>query len=115
MRPAAEVERDHGERLVHRHDEVPGAVDAAAVAERLRDRFAQRDAKILDRVVLIDVEVARGAHVEVERAMLREQLQHVIEETDAGRDRIASSSLQDQRQADLRFRRPSIDQRAPHR
>ena len=59
VRPAAEIDRRDGERLVHRHDEVAGAVDALAVAERLRHRLAERDAEILDRVVLVDVEIAR--------------------------------------------------------
>ena len=35
VRPAAEIDGRHGQRLVHRHDEVAGAVDAAPVAERL--------------------------------------------------------------------------------
>ena len=58
VRPAAEIDGRDGERLVHRHHEVAGAVDAAAVAERRRDGLAERDAEVLDRVVLIDVEVA---------------------------------------------------------
>ena len=60
MDAAAEIDRRDAERLVHRHDEVAGAVDAAAVAERLRDRFAERDADVFDGVMLIDVEVAGG-------------------------------------------------------
>ena len=54
-------------------------------------------------------------HVEIERAVPGEELQHVIEKADARRDRVAPASLQDQLQPDLRFRRPAIDQRAPHR
>ena len=57
---AAEIDGGDAERFVHRHHEVAGAVDAAAVAERLRDRLAERDADVLDGVVLIDVEVAGG-------------------------------------------------------
>ena len=49
-----------------------------------RQRLAERDAEILDRVVLIDVEIAVGLDAQVEGAMPRDQLQHVIEETDAG-------------------------------
>ena len=51
------------QRFVHRHHEVAGAIDAAAVAERLRHRFAERDADVFDGVMLIDVEVAGGASV----------------------------------------------------
>ena len=80
MRPAAEIDRRDRERLVHRHHEVAGAVDAAAVAERLRHRLAERDAEILDGVVLVDVEIAGRLHRQVEPAVRREQLQHVVEE-----------------------------------
>ena len=59
VRPPAEIDGGDRERFVHRHDEIPGAVDAASVAERLRDRLAERDAEILDRVMLVDVEIAR--------------------------------------------------------
>ena len=55
---AAEIDGRDAERFVHRHHEVAGAVDAAAIAERLRHRLAERDADVLDGVVLIDVEVA---------------------------------------------------------
>ena len=58
MRPAAQIDRRDRERFVHRHHEVAGAVDALAVAERLGHRLAERDAEILDGVVLVDVEIA---------------------------------------------------------
>src|SRR5262249_37073812 len=66
VRPAAEVERGDGERFVHRHDEVAGAIDPATIAERLRYRFAKRDADVLDRVMLIDVEIAGGLQGQIE-------------------------------------------------
>ena len=57
------------------------------VAERLRHGFAERDADVLDRVVLIDVEIARRpSQLQIEPAVTREQLEHVIEEADAGAD-----------------------------
>ena len=62
MRPLRSIGRD-AERLVHRHDEVAGAVDAAAVAERGRHRLAERDADVFDGVVLVDVEVAGRAQL----------------------------------------------------
>ena len=60
---AAEIDGDHGQRLVHRQHEVAGAVDALAVAERLREELAEHDADVFDGVVLIDVEIARGLRV----------------------------------------------------
>jgi hypothetical protein len=66
-----------------------------AVAERLREtRLAERDADVLDRVVLVDVEVARGVQRQVEAAVPREQLEHVVEEADAGADVVAALAVE---------------------
>ena len=73
--------------------EVTGAVDAAPVAQRLGEQLTQHDAGVFDGVVLVHVEVARGLERQVEAAVLGEQLQHVIEEADAGRDLVAAAAL----------------------
>ena len=96
MRATAQVDRHHGERLVHRHDEIAGAVDALAIAERLQHRLAEHDADVFDRVVLIDVEIAGGLERQVEAAVTREQLEHVIEEADAGADVVPAAAVDDQ-------------------
>ena len=57
----AEIDGGDGERFVHRHDEIAGAVDALLVAERAIDSLAERDADVFDGVVLVDVEVALAA------------------------------------------------------
>ena len=115
MHAPAEIDRRDGESLVHRHDEVAGAVDAAPVAERGRDRFAERDPEVFDGVVLIDVEVAGGGDRQVERAVAREQLQHVVEEPDAGADVVAAATVERQFEMDLRLGGLPVDHRAAHR
>ena len=75
VRASSQVDRRDCQRLVHRHDEVAGPVDAPAVAHRLRDGFTQRDAEILDGVVLIDVEVA-GARANVHAKVLYGRSSH---------------------------------------
>ena len=50
-----------------------------------------------------------GLDLQVERAVAREQLEHVIEEPDAGADLVPALALEAERQRDLRFGRPSID------
>ena len=81
----------------------------------LRHRLAERDAEILDGVMLIDVEIAGGVDLQVEAAVPREQLQHVIEKADAGADVVAALAFERERQRDLRLGRSSIDYRAAHR
>ena len=101
VRAAAEIHGHHRQRLVHRHHEVAGAVDALAVAERRQHRFPEHDADVLDGVVLIDVQVALGLQRQVEAAVPREQLQHVVEEADAGADVVAALAVDRQRAADV--------------
>ena len=60
-RAAAEVDSGEAEGLVHGHEEIAGAQDAALIAERLVEGLAERDADVFDRVMLIDVEVALAA------------------------------------------------------
>ena len=84
MRPAAEIDRRDRQRLVHRHHEIAGAIDAALVADRREHRFAERDADVFDGVMLIDVEIAGGLHLQIEPAVARDQIEHVIEKADAG-------------------------------
>ena len=83
-RPARDVDGGTGQRLVHGEIEAGIAGDAAAVAERLRDRLAENDAGVLNRVVVVDVQVAVGADGDVDQRMARQLVQHVIEEADPG-------------------------------
>ena len=116
MRPAAEIDGRDGQRLVHRHDEVARAVDAAPRAERLAHRLAERDADVFDGVVLVHVEVAVHLQRQVERAVPRDQLQHVIEEADAGRDRRSGRAPRCRASARIDVSRVcAIDHRAAHR
>ena len=83
-RPPAEIDRHHRQRFVHRQHEVARAIDAFAVPERLREQLSQRDADVFDRVVLVDIQVPGGFQLQIKPAVLGKQLQHVIEEADAG-------------------------------
>ena len=61
QRAARDVDRADAERLVHRDRGVAVAADAGAVAERLVERLAERDADVLDRVVGAGLQVALRA------------------------------------------------------
>src|SRR3954464_11965280 len=111
---AAEIDRGNRKRLVHGHDKVAGAVDAAAIAERLRHGFAERDAEILHRMVLIDIEVPSRLDAQVEGAVAGDELEHVVEKTDAGRDLVLALALEHDRERDLGLGRAPVDHRAAH-
>src|SRR5690606_25975914 len=59
------------------------ATDAPLVAERAFQRVAELQCDVLDRVMLVDVEIAAALDLEREAAVLAELLEHVIEEADA--------------------------------
>ncbi len=94
-RTAAEIHRDNRQRFIHRLDEITGAIDAAAVAERLGEEIAEDDAGIFDRVVLIHIEIALRVQFEIESAVLAEKLEHVIQKANAGRDLICAGAFDD--------------------
>ena len=52
----------------------------------LAKRLAERDADILDRMVVVDMQVARGADLQVDQRMARDLVEHMIEKADAGLD-----------------------------
>src|SRR5947207_3412240 len=84
--PSRYVDGDAGQRLVHRHVHVRIARDALHVAERLLDRLAERDANVLGGVVVVDMQIALGLHRNVDTRVPRQEIEHVVEEADAGRD-----------------------------
>jgi hypothetical protein len=114
VRASAEVDGRDRERFIHRHDEIAGAIDAAPVAERLRDGLAERDPEILHGVMLVDVEVALGIDAEVEHAVARHQFQHVIEKPDAGAHLVGAFAIERDRQRNPGLGGPPIDHRPAH-
>ena len=93
-RPAAQVDGAGGQRLFHGQRELAVAADAGAVAQGLADGLAQADAHVLDRVVLIDLQVAGGLDGQIEGRVLGQQREHVIEEADAGGDLRLAAAVQ---------------------
>ena len=52
--------------------------DSLLVAKRLPECLPQGDADVLDRVVIVDVQVAGGLDVEIEGAVTRDLFEHVL-------------------------------------
>ena len=102
-------------RLVHRHRRAAVASDPGAIAERAVERLADADADVLDRVVRAGLQVAGGVHLQVEPPVAGEQVEHVVEEADAGLARAGAGAVERQRDADPGLPRLTIDRaRATH-
>ena len=65
-------------------------------------------------MVLVHVEIAVGLEREVEAAVFGEQLQHVIEEADAGGDVVAAAAFDLQRAGDPRLFGVALDGGGSH-
>ena len=72
-------------------------------------RLAERDAGVFNGVMLIDVEIAGGFHLQIEAAVPRDQIEHVIEKANAGVVLVVALAVERQRDLDLRFLGPPID------
>ena len=88
-----EVDGDDRERFVHREHEITGAIDSFAIAQSFGEELTDYNAGVFDGVVLIDVEIAVGFESQVEGSVFREQLEHVVEEADAGGDFVAAAAF----------------------
>ncbi len=111
-RPSAEIDRRAGERVVHRHDRVAVARDPAAVAERAVERLAERERRVLGRVVRAGLEVADALEHEVEAGVEGELLEEVVVESrrrSATRTRPAPSSP-----SRTRIRVSAVARQVPH-
>ena len=80
-----------------------------AIAQRLGEQLAQHDADVFHGVMLVHIQIAVGVQLQIKAAMLGEQLQHVIEETNAGRDLVSAAPFDRQAAADLRFFGVALD------
>ena len=103
VRPAGHVDGGVGERLVHRDEGVAEPADALLVAERLAQRLAQHDRGVLDRVVSLDLDVALGAHGQVEAGVAAQRGEHVVEERHAGVDVDDSGAVEVELDDDVGF------------
>ena len=102
-RPPGEIDDDSRQRLVQRHVCMPIACDAAFIAERIGESLAQHDADILYRVMCVDGEIAAGAHLDIEKPVTRDLIEHVLEEGHTGIEAALAGAVEIERNRDLRF------------
>ena len=62
------------------------ATDSLLVAHSLMQAASQTDSDIFHCVMVIHVQITNGFHCQVKQPVSRKQCQHVIKETNAGRN-----------------------------
>ena len=95
-----QVQRHAGQRLIHRDGRLAIAADALAVAQRLREGGADRDAAVLGRMVEVDMQVAFRLDRQVDQAVARQLLKHMVEKADACGNLVHACTIQVQRNLD---------------
>src|SRR5277367_2531790 len=84
VRAAADIDNRSADGLVERYGRLAEALDSGAIAKRLAKGPAYYDADVLDRVMVVYVQIAAGLDLQIEKSVAREALEHVIEERHAG-------------------------------
>ena len=114
MRPSAKINDATREAFVHGHIGFAGerifrmkpravTADAPFVAERERERMAEREATILDRMMGVHFQIAAAAQAQIHGRVLRKQREHVVEKRDAGFDRGFSPAVEVEADGDAGF------------
>src|SRR5439155_27365327 len=101
--PAAEVDRGAREGVVHRYDGVAVARDAAAVAKRAVERLAEGERRVLDRVMVARLEIARAFDDQVEARVKGELLEEVVVDAGARLHRDAARAVEPEAHGDARL------------
>lgn len=101
-RTSAEVKGHLAQTIIHRQTEAI-ALDSTFVAKSLTDAFAQHDTRILDGVMLVNVEVTLGLHSEVDHTVAANLVEHMVEETNARLDVGLSTTVEVQLHVDIRL------------
>ena len=106
---APEIDRADGQRFIHGKNEIASPIDAGSSSKCCGEKLSEDNARVFDSVMLIYLQIAVGLQLKIKRAVPREQFQHMIEESNAGRDLIIAVPLDHEPSTNLRFRRFPID------
>ena len=90
---ATEVKCHLSKAIVHRQT-IAITFDASFVAQGLQEAFTQGDARVLDSMMFVHVEVALGVNRQVHHAVLAYLLQHVVEESQTSGDVTLARTIQ---------------------
>src|ERR1700679_3419465 len=91
----AQIHCSNRQRLIHRHYKISSSHNALLITQGLTKRLAQRNANILDSVVLIDVKVTNALQRQIESAMPSKQFEHMIEKSNPRRYLVNTLSIYD--------------------
>lgn len=83
VKAPGQIDDSPGKRIVHRYVCVPEAANEGFVAQGLPESVPQRDGHVFDGVVFVYMQIAVAGYVQSESSVFCEQIEHVIQKTDA--------------------------------
>src|SRR3984957_7359462 len=115
VRAAADIDNRRADRLILRHGRRPEALVSCAVAESLSKCPAHDHPDVLDRVMVIYMQIAGGLDLQVEESVASEALDHVIEERHPGFCLAAPCPVELERNSHRSLARLTLDLGSPLR
>ena len=110
--PAGQIDDHTRQGFVERSIGVGEARDTGTITECLMKCLPKGECTIFGGVVVVDLQIALTAQVQIEPGMPGQADQHVIEKADAGLDIGRAAAVQGQTKLDCRFRRGALDRAA---
>src|SRR4030095_132749 len=89
------------QRLIHRDEAHAVASDPSLVAQSLEERLPEAYCHVLDRVVIVYLQIAFAFNLEIKQPVSREQVEHVIEKGYSGVDATGSRPIKSQLNSDV--------------
>ena len=114
IRPPRNIECAARQSLVHRRVGAAITRDPAFIAERLQNRFADRNAGVFGGVMLVDMQVANRLHLQIDERMPRQLLKHMVEKANAGRNLVHAAAVEIDFDIDRRFVGLAADRPGTH-
>src|SRR5690606_10588111 len=109
IRTATEIDDDSRQRLVHGKVRVAVAADPALFTQRPGECLTEYDARVLDGVMKIDLDIPVRLHFEIHQAVPRKERQHMVEERDLRRNGACAPPVDVQVETDAGFGGVTLD------
>jgi hypothetical protein len=89
-----EIDSGCDQSFFHWQRHVAVSCDSFFVTQCLVEAATKADTNVFHGMVMVHVQIANGLHLQIKQSMPREQREHVVKETHAGRDLILAAAVE---------------------
>lgn len=105
MGTTAKIQNTFSQRLLHGNRRLAEPLHARFVSGGGEQRLSQRDAKVLDRMMRVNVQIPLALDLQIEQSVARQEIKHMIHEPHADRSLESSAPVQVDRNLKIGFLR----------